>query len=253
MKESRQVQMERLITQRQSMTMEELRQEFNVSINTIRADVARLVGIGAVEKVYGGVRKCKKREVALFDIRSAQHSDVKRAIAKKAAELVMDNDIIYIDSGTTTMLLPEFLTDKKNVTIITANMHIISNIYDKENLNLIVLPGTLNRRTNSLMDASTCSELRKYQPIKAFMATTGLTADGKLNVSNYSEYEIKHTAREQSRECFLMVDSSKFDESNLMSYGNLRDMNGLITDEGIPYGYVEFCKESHIMLWQVQG
>ncbi len=251
MKESRQMQMEKLIALRQSMTMEELRQEFKVSINTIRTDIAHLVDIGAVEKVYGGVRTCKKREVALFDIRSTQHSESKRAIAKKAAELVADNDIIYVDNGTTTMLIPEFLYGKTGITIITTNMYIISNIYDKTNLNLIVMPGTLDRRTNSLKDTSTYSELRKYQPTKAFMATTGITADGRLNVSNFLEYEIKRTAIEQCRSSYLLADASKFDESNLMSYGNLRDMAGLITNKGIPAGYIEFCKEYHLNLWQL--
>ncbi len=251
MKESRQMQMEKLIALRQSMTMEELCEEFHVSINTIRTDVAHLVDIGAVEKVYGGVRTCKTREVALFDIRSIQQSDAKRAIAKKAAELVADNDIIYIDSGTTTMLLPEYLRGKSNITIITANMYIISNIYDKTNINLIVLPGTLDRRTNCLKDASTYSELRKYQPAKAFMATTGITADGRLNVSNYLEYEVKRTAMEQCVNTYLLADAHKFDESNLMSYGNLRDMDGLITNNSIPSVYVEFCKEYHVTLWQI--
>lgn len=251
MKESRQMHMEKLIAQRQSMTMDELCKEFNVSINTIRSDVAYLVKIGSIEKVYGGVRRCKKREVALFDIRSAQHAEKKRAIAKQAAELVADHDTIYIDSGTTTMLIPEFLADKTGVTIITPNMYIISNIFDKTELNLIVLPGTLNRRTNSLIDASTYSELRKYQPVKAFMATTGLTDDGRLNVSSYSEYEIKRTAMEQCRDRYLLVDSSKFGESNLMSYGNLRDMSGLITCKDIPPVYEAFCKSNNIPLWQV--
>lgn len=251
MKESRQMQMEKIIALRQNVTMDELSREFKVSINTVRADVAHLVSIGAVEKVYGGVRSCKKSEVALFDIRSAHQADYKRSIARQAAELVCDNDIIYIDSGTTTMLMPDYLRSRENVTIITTNMHIISTINDKTNLNLIVLPGTLDRRTNCLKDASTYSELRKYQPLKAFMATTGITADGRLNVSNYLEYEIKRAAMEQCRDKYLLADSAKFGESSLMSYGNLRDMNGVITDKDTPAIYLQLCQENHITLWQV--
>jgi DeoR family myo-inositol catabolism operon transcriptional repressor len=250
-KSVRQKQIEKMVAQRQNMTMEELRQEFKVSINTIRADVAHLVDIGAVEKVYGGVRSCRKKEVALFDIRAAQHSEAKQAISKKASELIEDNDIVYIDNGTTTMFLIDYLEDRKNVTIITASLHIVSSIYDKVNLSLIVLPGTLNRRTNSLMDTSTCSELRKYQPNKAFMGTTGITSDGRLNVSNYLEYEIKKTAVENCQNVYLLADSSKFDESNLMSYGNLANMKGLITDHDIPPAYLEFCENNHTQVWQV--
>lgn len=247
MKETRRRLIEEFVERRQAATMTELCEEFQVSINTIRADVAYLVESGALEKVYGGVRS-RQKQVALFDIRAGLHGAQKHAIAKRAAELVEPGDVIYIDNGTTTMYLPEYLADKPNVTIITANLYVISNIYNKPNLDLIVLPGMLDRRTYSLTDASTNGELRKYQPAKGFIATTGIMPDGALSVSTYQEYENKKTALAQCRRAYLLADSSKFDESNLMSYGNLDQMEALITDPMIPPEYRDFCLQHHVPL-----
>ncbi|HHW22084.1 MAG TPA: DeoR/GlpR transcriptional regulator [Clostridiaceae bacterium] len=248
MKDQRRKEMERLIAERQSMTMEELCKAFGISMNTARADVAYLTKTGAVTKVYGGVRCNLPKQVPLFTKRAAQNTSIKQQIARKAAELIVDGDIIYLDSGTTTMHVIEYIPNNINVTIVTPNVHIISKVFDKPNIRLIVLPGVLNRRTNSLMDTSTFTELAKYQHTKAFMGASGITEDGKLSVSSYMEYEIKRTAVAQSKQSYLLVDASKFGESNLMSYGNLNQMSMVITDSRVPEVYRSYCNENKIPL-----
>ncbi len=93
-----------------------------------------------------------------------------------------------------------------------------------------MLPGALNRRTNSVSDVSTLDFLGRYHFGKALMAATGLSADGKLNVSSYLDHEIKHLAVQQSDHRILLCDSAKYGSAGLMSYASLKDMDRLITD-----------------------
>lgn len=251
MKDQRRKEMERLITERQSMTMKELCSTFGISINTARADIAYLIKAGAVTKVYGGVKCNRPKQVSLFSSRATQNASIKQQIAKKAAELIVEGDIIYVDSGTTTMHILEYIPDDLHITIVTPSLYIISNVFNRPNIKLIVLPGILNRRTNSLADASTFTELAKYHHSKAFMGASGVTEDGKLSVSSYLEYEIKRTAVAQSKQSFLLVDSSKFGESNLMSYGTLDQMSQIITDVHVPGFCRDYCFEHHILLTTV--
>ena len=248
MKDQRRKEMERLITERQNMTMEELCSIFGISINTARADIAYLVKTGAVTKVYGGVKCSHPKQVPLFSSRATQNASIKQQIAKKASELIAEGDIIYVDSGTTTMHILDYIPDDLHITIVTANVYIISNMLNRPNIKLIVLPGILNRRTNSLMDASTFTELAKYHHNKAFMGASGVTEEGKLSVSSYLEYEIKRTAVAQSKQSFLLVDASKFGESNLMSYGTLDQMSQIITDSRVPAFCRDYCFDHHILL-----
>ena len=74
MKDDRRKQIEALVARREAVTMEELREEFGVSMNTIRSDVAYLADTGAVEKVYGGVRALQRLEVPLFTQRAQLHT-----------------------------------------------------------------------------------------------------------------------------------------------------------------------------------
>lgn len=248
MKDDRRKQIEAMVARRESVTMEELRREFGVSMNTVRSDVAYLVGTGAVEKIYGGVRSVQRQEVPLFTQRTQLRAEEKRRIARHAQELIDDGDILYIDAGTTTMHLIDFLDPGKHVTIVTGNLYVVRRAYDKPQVELIVLPGSLNRRTNSVSDVSTLEFLGRYQFAKAFMGASGVSLDGKLNVSTYIEYELKKLAAAQSRRKYLLLDSGKFGGSSLMSYGSLEDMTGLITAAPCPEELRERCRRKNVRL-----
>lgn len=248
MKEVRQKQMLSLIAQRGSITMEELQRIFGTSMNTIRSDVAKLAASGAVEKIYGGVRILSTQEVPLFTHRSDLHADGKRRIAQYAQNLIQDNDTLYIDPGTTTMHLMDFLSPAKHVTIITGNLSILSRASAFPNVELIVLPGLLNRRTNSVADVSTLEFLARYRCAKAFLGASGVSPSGKLNVSTYIEYELKKLAMQQSLHTFLLADGSKFGKESLMAYGTIVDLEEIITDASCPDFARELCAREGVRL-----
>lgn len=248
MKESRRKQMQTLIAQRKTVTMEELQATFRVSMNTIRSDVAYLVDTGAAEKIYGGVRILQEQEVPLFTQRASLRADAKKRIARRAEELIQDGDILYFDPGTTTMHLIDCLSPAKHVTIITGSLYVITQAGARPNVQLIVLPGVLNRRTNALSDVSTLEFLGRYHFAKAFMGVSGISPGGKLNVSTYIEYELKKLALQQSLHAYLLADTVKFGQESLMTYGSLEDMEEVITDAPCPAPFLELCREKNVRL-----
>lgn len=253
MKEERRKQMGDMIAKHHSVSMEQLRQTFGVSMNTVRSDVAYLINTGAVEKIYGGVRVNDHKPVPLFTSRADLHPQQKLQIARLAETLIQDGDIVFIDAGTTTMHLIDCLDNRKHITIVTANLYVIQKAFAKENVKLVVLPGALNRRTNSASDVSTLEYLSRYQFNKAFMGVSGVSQDGMLNVSTYIEYELKRTALSHSDETYLLVDASKFGGTGLMSYGKLEDMRCVITDSDCPETVKEYCKKHSLPLTLAEG
>lgn len=248
MKDTRREQMASFIAQKHTATMAELCQAFHVSINTVRADVAYLVQTGAVEKVYGGVRSIIHQEVPLFTQRTSLHTDEKLRIAQQAERRILDRDILYIDSGTTTMHLLDCLDPAKHITVLTGNLHLVGQAYNMPNVELIILPGSMNRRTNSVTDVSALEFLGRYHFTKAFMGVSGISQDGALNVSSYMEYELKKSAVRQSQHAYLLADSSKFGGTGLMAYGALSDMEEVFTDAHCPPNIRALCAQQNIRL-----
>ena len=244
MRDNRRKEMASFIARRQSVTMSELCSEFHVSINTIRADVAALAKSGIVEKIYGGVRSAMKQDVPVFTQRTRLRPDAKLDISRTAVGMIKNGDTLFIDAGTTTMHMMALLDPEIKVTVITANLQIINQAYSKPNAEIIVLPGILNRRTNSLADVSTLEFLGRYHFSKVFMAATGISTDGKLNVKTYLEYEIKQLAMKQSETHILMCDASKYGSNGLMSYATLTDVDTLVTDDTCPEDLRILCAQT---------
>ncbi|MBR6668479.1 MAG: DeoR/GlpR transcriptional regulator [Clostridia bacterium] len=230
MKADRILEMERYILDRGASTMEELRDHFEVSMNTVRRDVAELLKRGTVEKVYGGVC-ARKNEQALtpYEVRRRGSEDAKAAIGRRAAELVQDGDIIFIDSGTTTLHMIDHLADKRELTIITNNLEAINRALPYENINIIALPGQVRRKTRSFTGDDAVRYLKRFNVRTAFMASTGLSAHGVTN-SSPMEYEIKKCAVESAEKTVLLISRAKFGVTGLMTFAQLEDFDVLITD-----------------------
>ena len=245
MKDTRRAEMESFISQRQRVSMQELRDTFGVSMNTVRSDVAYLVKTGMVEKVYGGVQLRRQTDVPLFETRSLLRTETKRRLARAAAAEIDEGDILFIDAGTTTMYLLDYLDRDRRVTVVTPSMPVIQRAQERPNVELIVLPGLYNRRTNALLDGSTAEYLAHYQHTKAFLGVSSIAPDGALGVSSYPEYEVKRTAVERSLRRYLLADSSKYGEAGLLPYGQVDQCTCVFTDRDMPQAFLDLCRKTH--------
>lgn len=231
MKTDRILEMERYIIQRGAATMEELRAHFGISMNTVRRDVAELLGRGTVTKVYGGVcARPTEQALTPYEVRRRGSESAKAAIGKKAAELVHDGDVIFIDSGTTTLQMIDHLADKRELTIITNNLEAIVRALPHENITIIALPGQVRRKTHSLTGDDAVRYLRRFNVRTAFIAATGVSSHGVTN-SSPMEFEIKKCAVESAEKTVLLIAEAKFGVTGLMTFAQLSAFDALVTDE----------------------
>lgn len=91
-----------------------------VSLPTIRRDLAELGRRNQIIRSHGGAKKIHHEHVvAPLNFRKTVRALEKRELCRSAAKLVQDNDIIFIDSSTTTLQMADFLGEKKGITVIT--------------------------------------------------------------------------------------------------------------------------------------
>lgn len=239
---------ENYILENKTVTLDQLCKIFEVSKNTIRRDLKEIISEGNIKKIYGGVTVKANKELLPFSERNISNLEVKKKIAEKASTLVEDGDVIFIDSGTTTCHMMEFLKEKRNLTIITNNLEIIIKAIPHETTKIISLSGELDRETLSFIGNSAKSVLSNYNISKAFMASAGVSVDGGITNSSTREYDVKITAVGRSREVFLLVSKEKFNEIAIMTYCGLDDLNGIVTDGPPPEDICEFAEEHGIAL-----
>ncbi len=218
------------IYENKMVTLDQICKEFGISKSTMRRDLNEILKDTYVKKVYGGLKVLPKREQSTFEARNIANSEAKMRIAAVASNLVEDGDVIFIDSGTTTLHMIDYIKDKKNITVITNNFELIQCSIPYEGVNIISLPGTFDRRTLSFTGSSALQEIHNYNINKAFMATTGFSTTCGVTNSFPMESNLKQIVVQHCRKVYLLADSSKFDFAALITYCDLSSIDILITD-----------------------
>lgn len=248
---------EAYIRQVGSVSIQQLCQEFNVSINTIRRDIDALVQKGQVKKVYGGVVALGAtegdgtpvtRELMDFQVRNQECLEAKNRIGCKAAEFVNHGDTIFLDSGSTTLQMVPHLAEKKNLTVVTYSLPVLVALAQYPQIRTVALPGVVLGRTASVVGSSTCQALRHFNCAKAFMGCTGLSLTRQLTNATFEEFEVKQVALAQSKVHYLLADHEKFEYAALMTYGQIADMDYLITDQEPEAVYRVYLQEHDVTL-----
>lgn len=240
---------EEYIIEHKSVSLDELVNVFQVSKNTIRRDVQELVEKGNFKKVYGGVavNDDKRQNLESYHDRQERNQKEKEMIGKAAANYVKDGDIIFIDSGTTTIEMIKFISHKQ-VTVITNNLDFIVRALPFENLNVIIPGGILERKIKSFGSLKYMDIVNAYNINKAFMASTGVSISNGVTNASPLESELKAAIVMRSSEVFLLVHHDKFDKYGLMTYCKLDKVDYLVTDKMPSEVYQNYAKQNGIQL-----
>ena len=232
---------------REKATMTELCEHFGISMNTARTDVAYLVNKGVVRKVYGGVQKKqifaeeKINAVEDFYVRSQTNVAQKRLIGQRAAALLEDQDVVFIDSGSSTMFILNYVPEDVHVTVLTGSLSAVYYAAKNENISVYLLPGKFNRKTNSVSDISTAQYLSQFNFNKAFIAATAVSNEGNLTVYSSTESNVKKMAIANSSQKILLADSSKFGKRSMITFSTIDEMDIVITDDMVGNEFRGLC------------
>jgi len=212
-------------------SVQELRDKFNVSLNTIRRDIDELQSRGIISKVYGGIVLNKDSDVVPFSTRSVSNKQEKEIICEIASSLLVPNSTIYIDSGTTTIPLLKHIDPDMNITIVSNSLNVFNEATKYPGLSVISLGGLLSEKTNSFIGIAAINHLREYSINKAFMTATAVSLDDGATNNSFHESEIKKSVILQSNEIVMLADSSKLSKQASLSFCPLDKVDVFVTDK----------------------
>lgn len=233
---------EEYIKKHGSVSVDDLCQHFAVSKNTIRRDLTELEARQLVKKVYGGVMAQQDDGAPIpLSQRQLTFPEEKTRIARKAAELVNDGDIIVLDAGSTTARMVEYLKTKRNLTLITNSIPVLTNALPHEQMHVIVTGGDVLRATNSLVGLGALAMLKTLNAHTLFLAATGVSLTKGITNSSTMELEIKRTMLDISERVVLLADHSKFEMVSLVTVADLKEVDLVITDQPPVEKYFQYC------------
>ena len=222
----------RLLEKNNYVTVEFLVNEIKYSPASVRRDLTLLEKQGLVKRSYGGVTL---RDANYSPFRFRQHSMkiAKKAMAKKAAELVKDGDVVIIDGSTTAQYIGHFLIDKKDITVITCNIFLAE--FLSENGVTVYSPGGRIVEAPCVLGGELMLKgLSNFSADIAFFASTALGDDGKILTPNEREIKEFQLYRERAKRLAYICGSDKFDCKAPFVALTLDDVDYFISDKPLP-------------------
>ena len=179
---------------------------------TIRRDLTTLARQGRLNKVHGGAVMASgtfQGEEPDVSTKTLLHRDEKDRIARYAAGLIDDDDVVYLDAGTTTVRMVEYLKGS-DATFVTNGIACAQRLMEL-GLRGYVLGGFLKPGTWAVVGTGALEELGRYNFTKAFLGINGITVRQGFTTPDPEEAAIKTKAAEQAYLTFVVADSSKFE------------------------------------------
>jgi len=221
-----------LINEKGKITVKELSEMLSVSKVTIRSDLESLDKRNLITRTYGGAIK-KDTILKKYTLNEKQklNIDAKTAIANEAVAYIKDNMVIYLDSGTTTKIMLTLLDKIDNLTIVTSDILIAYEASELENVQIILLGGTLDKQILSTNSGETLVALDNLYFDISFIGCDGFD-DNNAYTSSEIRSLMKHKVINNSKTNILLADSSKYNNKNQFIISNVNNINLIISDKG---------------------
>jgi DeoR family fructose operon transcriptional repressor len=209
----------------------ELAKALGTSESTIRRDITELAEQGRLRKVFGGAVALERSVKTVAEhMKSKANVRVKEkdSIARYAASLLSDNDFVFIDAGTTTEKMIDYI-DNPTVTFVTNGITHGKKLSEK-GLKVYMTGGKLKPDTWSIVGIEAVSFLNKCNFTKCFMGANGIDPERGFTTPNMDEALLKAEAMKRAENVYILADGSKFGCISAASFGKLEDAC-VITDK----------------------
>ncbi len=214
-------------------TAAELSEQLGVSEMTVRRDVRRLVAQGLLRSVHGGVSVVSEPSLnADFRLRAEQNSARKKAIARRAVEMIGADSVIAIDAGTTALEIARLIPASLRVSAVTHSLPVVNVLASRPHVELIDLGGVLHADTQSFAGPATLAALQ-YLRVHTLFLGAGAVRNGVMYSTNHYDAVTKRALMEVADEVVLVVDSSKLSRTAMVQVAKLDVVDMIVTDDGI--------------------
>ena len=202
-------------------TVEEMMEKFEISRSTLRRDLIAMEDRGHIKRTRGGAEIIEKNDdnlewVSLSEIFKYKKEE-KIEIAKVAAKLIKDNDVIFIDSGSTCYYMIDYI-NAKNITVVTNGILHIQRLMEK-GINTYILGGYAKPELNLIEGEDIVKKINDMNFDIAFLGTMGIDTKGGFTTDMLSDGQVKKAVIASSDKCYVLADTSKFNIKRFYTYG----------------------------------
>lgn len=224
------------------VSVEALAEHFDVTLQTIRRDLAELAAQGKLERVHGGAVVQSAVTNIGYEDRRGLNDAAKTAIAARCARDIPNGCSIFLNIGTTTEAVAHALMHHRDIMVLTNNMNVANILVENPACEIIVVGGLLRRSDGGLVGTVTTQAIQQFKFDLAVISCSALDIDGDMLDYDIQEVGVSQTILKQSRRSFLVADQSKFQRRAPARIGSLAQIDTFHTDAPPPTALLQSCR-----------
>jgi Transcriptional regulators of sugar metabolism len=246
--DERLIELEALVRTQGKVTLDYICQHYQISYDSARRDLVKLTKLPGITRIRGGAVHSEKRVNLTYSQRS-EFDPIKETLVTQAIALFNENDIIFLDAGTTSTALARQLALPVNV--ITNSIEVLHEISEKNNIRKCILGGVFDDFSHAILGNVTLEQIKHYRADKAIIGVSALSESG-ITTNTELDALIKNAMAEQSRVVICIATHAKFNTQLMYQSCDWTSIDYLITDKNPPESIYQQIKDNEVELIVVE-
>ena len=201
-----------LLSERESISVNELSELTSMSKATIRRDLQHMEDQEVISRFYGGAKLIRKEslDTPVF-IKLAMNAEAKVEVARSAARLIQDDQLVFLNSGSAVLQMVRFIS-ARNICVVTNNILALPELSERR-VKTILLGGAVDWYSQGIYGAQAIEQASTYRFDLAFLGVNGIHKDLGIASAGEGDMALKREIVRHSAKSYALADSSKFNHS----------------------------------------
>ncbi|MGB0965094.1 MAG: DeoR/GlpR family DNA-binding transcription regulator [Litorivicinus sp.] len=224
------------------ISVDDIAQQFDVTLQTARRDLTRLADLGWLSRVRGGAVPIGESETSEYIRRKQSGRAAKRAIAQRVAARVPDHASLFINIGTTNEAVAEALIERTGLQVVTNNIHVAATLSGRSDARVIIAGGEVRSEDGGVVGDATRDFIDQFRLDFAILGISAVDREGVLLEHDYREARIAQSIMANAKHRILVAEGVKFQRTAMTRVADLSQLEEVVSDIERPKHLERFTK-----------
>lgn len=206
-----------------------LSQELDVSEDTIRRDLQELADNHRLIKVHGGALSLSFNEPRATENNVYAHSQ-KKAIAKKAANLIQNDMFVLTTGGTTIIELARHLPHTLKATFISGSIPVVLEYTQHPLIDVILIGDKVSKNSKITVGGEAISKIRQIKADICFLGVNAIDPQFGITDNDWEVVQVKKAMIESAQQVVCLTIAEKMNSFQPFHVCPIEDIDILITE-----------------------
>ncbi len=226
-----------------SSRIQNIARVLNVSEETVRRNIKRLVNNGVVEKVHGGARLLEIEQEGDLRQRMLENPAAKLRIAEHVASLIKDGSSLFLDIGSTTTYIADALKAHKRLLVITNSVAVAYKLATRNENRVFMVGGELRAHDGGAFGSGAMEFASRFHADYAILSSAAISAENGIMLQDLEEAKFSQMIMKKSGKRIVAADSRKFHTTAPIVVGDPALVDVIVTDEPPPQTIIDAARE----------